>query len=165
MKVGTKGSNVIIVMVLICVLDQLSKLAIMDWLHPGAIYPVIPKLFNLTLTFNKGIAFGLFSDFPDMWRQIFLGVTTLAAVCVLLYLLRHEYYNSKVGRFALALILGGAVGNIIDRVRLGYVVDFLDFYLGSYHWPAFNVADSAICVGIVILLIIGDGKSASSEEV
>ena len=133
-------------------LDQWTKLLVLRSFQPGEIRPVIEGFFNLTLAFNKGVAFGLFADFSDGLRYALLGGTAALAIGAVLYFFKREYAHDPVGRAALVLVLGGAVGNIIDRVRLGMVVDFFDFYLGEYHYPAFNIADSAICVGVVVLI-------------
>ncbi len=142
---------VIILLVVVC--DQLSKLWI---LQNFALYDstvIIPGLFNLTFLRNTGAAFGIFAGHPSWWRQLFfIGVAVIALVVILVF-------QRKLGRqnilytISLAFIGGGAVGNLIDRVLYGSVVDFLDVYIGSHHWPAFNVADSAITVGVAIFLI------------
>lgn len=134
-------------------LDQVSKHLVLQNFQPGEIRPIIDGVFNLTLTFNRGAAFGLWSGLPPGWREGVLALTILFALLVIAYLLTRSYYQNALSQIALSAILGGACGNIIDRVRLGAVVDFLDFYYGSYHWPAFNIADSAICVGVAILLL------------
>ena len=136
----------------VVVLDQLSKILILNSFASGEIREIIPGFFNLTLHFNPGVAFGMFANLDDGPRILVLTFTTVLALALVLYFLMTEYRFDKHGQFALALVMGGAVGNIIDRVRIGEVVDFLDFYLGSAHWPAFNVADSAICVGVTILI-------------
>lgn len=132
--------------------DQYTKYIIVQSLSLGEIIPVIDGIFNLTLTYNRGAAFGMLADLPDSTRVVLLSSITLLAVVVVLYFLVMDYYHDIVAQFALGAILGGAAGNVIDRARLGQVVDFLDFYYGSYHWPAFNIADSAICVGVAVLL-------------
>lgn len=134
-------------------LDQVSKHLILQSFQPGAVRPVVDGLFNLTLTFNRGAAFGLWSGLPPGWREVILALTILFALLVVGYFLTRSYYQNALSQIALSMILGGACGNIIDRVRLGAVVDFLDVYYGSYHWPAFNVADSAICIGVGMLLL------------
>jgi signal peptidase II len=134
------------------VIDQISKRVVLSSFQPGEIRPVIDGFFNLTLTFNRGAAFGLWSGLSSGWREAVLGLTILLALGVVGYLLTRSYYQTIVAQTALAGILGGAIGNVIDRVQLGAVVDFLDFYIGSAHWPAFNIADSAICVGVFLLL-------------
>lgn len=134
-------------------LDQASKIQVLRTFQPGEIRPVIDGLFNLTLTFNRGAAFGLWSWLTPGLRELVLGITVLIAMAVVVYFLTRPYYQNALSQMALAGILGGALGNIIDRVRLGAVVDFLDVYYGTYHWPAFNIADSAICVGVGILIL------------
>ena len=140
-------------------LDQLSKGWILSTFTPGDIKPVIPGLFNLTLTFNPGAAFGLWTGLSDGWRQLLLSLTVLIALAVVLFFLRQPTHRGRLSQIALAAILGGAIGNIIDRLRLGSVVDFIDIYLGSWHWPAFNIADSAICVGVAILILLPQSKT------
>ena len=108
--------------------------------------------FNLTLVFNPGAAFGMFADMADGVRQAtLLGVTLLA-----LFVVWHIYKEVKGdswSELALIAVLAGAIGNLIDRARFEAVVDFLDFYISSYHWPAFNIADSAICIGVGVLML------------
>jgi signal peptidase II len=135
-------------------IDQISKQLILKTFRPGEVLPVIPGLFNLTLTFNPGAAFGLWSDLPPGWREFALGVSiALALVAVIIFLL-HPNCQSTVARISLSAVLGGAIGNIIDRFTYGSVVDFLDFHIGDYHWPAFNVADSAIFLGIMVVVFL-----------
>lgn len=143
------------------VLDQYSKFIIESAMHPEQVIPVIDGLFNLTLHYNRGAAFGLFHELPDGTRQAVLWSVSSIAVIMVLYFLVMEYYGSVVGKVSLSLILGGAVGNGLDRALRGEVVDFLDFYFGSYHWPAFNVADSAITVGALLLIFLSfvEGRS------
>lgn len=131
-------------------LDQLSKWVVMDRLT--AYVDVIPLtgFFNLVHVHNSGAAFSLFADQPGWQRFFFVGIAVVAVV-ILGYLLKKTA-GRPVFSIALALILGGAVGNVIDRVLYGYVIDFLDFYLGAWHFPAFNVADSAITVGAALLI-------------
>lgn len=133
-------------------IDQISKQLILKTFRPGEILPVIPGLFNLTLTFNPGAAFGLWSNLPSGWRELALGLSiALALVAVVIFLL-HPNCQSTLARVSLSGVLGGAIGNIIDRFTYGSVVDFLDFYIGDYHWPAFNIADSAIFLGIMVVV-------------
>ena len=108
--------------------------------------------FNLALTYNRGISFGLFNDGAGLNALVF-SVAAAAIVAVLVYWLRRA--ASPFLAIAIGLIIGGAVGNVIDRLRLGAVVDFLDFHVGAYHWPAFNLADSAICIGVAAMLLDG----------
>ena len=114
--------------------------------------PIIHGLLNLTRVHNTGAAFGLMAGQPSMLRTLFfLGVSALA-MGVVLWMLFRLPPNQKVEHVALSLIFGGALGNVIDRARLGEVIDFIDVYCRSYHWPAFNVADSAITIGVILLV-------------
>lgn len=153
-----------LVTVLVVVIDQATKLAVLSSFNPGEVRPVLPGVFNLTLHFNPGAAFGLLADVSDGWRHMILGATTVLALVFVLYLLIREYLGDAFGQACLALVIGGALGNIADRVRLGEVVDFLDFYYGAWHWPAFNLADSAICVGVFLLLIRGRRKTSAAKS-
>ena len=139
-------------------LDQVTKLWALAELVQGQSVPIIEGLFNLSLTFNRGVAFGLFSGLPELPRVIVLSLATLLAFSVVLYLLLKDYRTDRVARIALGLVVGGAFGNLLDRARLGEVVDFFDVYYSQYHWPAFNVADSGICVGVIFLLLRRPGR-------
>lgn len=156
--------GVVLVALVVIILDQLTKWWVLQTISRGEIIPVIPDFFNLTLTFNRGAAFGILSNVPDGTRQLVLAFTTVVALSAVLYFLRHDFKNHKLAQYSLALIFGGAIGNVIDRVRLGEVVDFLDVYWSTYHWPAFNVADSAICVGVVILILRGSSSTSPAAE-
>lgn len=134
--------------------DQLSKALVINYVKPGETIPIIPNFLNLTLTFNRGAAFGLLADAPDGTRQLMIGALTALALLVVGWLLIKDYRDHLSAQFALALVIGGAVGNVIDRVRLGHVIDFIDAYYGYRHWPAFNLADSAICVGVALLFLV-----------
>jgi signal peptidase II len=133
-------------------LDQWSKLAVVRafGLYEGK--AVIPNLFNLVHVRNTGVAFSMFSGMDPRWSVPFLVLVTLLAVAGVVGYLAY-LPPKRITQSALGLILGGAVGNLIDRARLGYVIDFLDAYWGRFHWPAFNVADIAISVGVVLLAI------------
>ncbi|NTV95183.1 MAG: lipoprotein signal peptidase [Thiobacillus sp.] len=133
------------------VLDQVTKLAVIAKLAPYQDVIPLTGFFNLVHVHNAGAAFSLFADQPG-WQRIFFIVLALVAAVVILDLLRKV--NGRT-RFCagLALILGGALGNVIDRVLYGHVIDFLDVYAGTWHWPAFNVADSGITVGAALLIL------------
>ncbi len=132
--------------------DQLSKWAVAHRLALHQSIPIVPAFFSLTHVQNRGAAFGIFDDSPAPWKIALLIVFSLAALVVVSMLLWKNSHQLSLTGVALALVLGGAVGNLWDRVNSGHVVDFLDFYVGTYHWPAFNVADSAIVVGAILLI-------------
>ena len=146
---------------LIIVLDQVSKYA-MAGLLAGGINIEVASFFNLVLVHNRGAAFSLLSNASGWQREFFIAIAVIASVWVVYLLRRHP--QQTLFCLALSLILGGAVGNVIDRVLYGAVIDFLDFHVAGYHWPAFNVADSAITCGAVLLVWDGlrPGKSAAS---
>ncbi|MFQ5847103.1 MAG: signal peptidase II [Candidatus Methylomirabilales bacterium] len=137
----------------IVVLDQLSKFFVQGMLLLGQIIPVIPSFFNLTYVLNPGAAFGFLAGAPAAVRNPFFTAISVLAVLFILYYRSQHRHMRLLPSLALACILGGAVGNLIDRLRLGMVVDFLDFYYGTYHWPAFNLADSAITVGVALMFV------------
>ena len=138
---------------LVVVLDQLTKWLVLAKMPLYQSIPVIPGFFNLTHIRNPGGAFGFMAAGSQGVRNLlFLGVAVLA-MGLIVYFYRSTPRTYPYLAAALAGIFGGAVGNLIDRLRFGEVVDFLDFYLGIYHWPAFNVADSAISVGITVFVI------------
>lgn len=134
---------------LLAVLDQLSKYVMTRVLVFGNGIEVTP-FFNLALVYNRGAAFSFLSSASGWQRELFIAIALIASAWVV-YLLRR-YPRQTLFCFALSLILGGAVGNVIDRLLLGVVVDFLDFHLAGYHWPAFNFADSAITCGAALLV-------------
>ncbi len=137
----------------VLVSDQWTKHLAVSGLSLGEPVPIIDGLFNLTLVYNPGAAFGMFGDLSDTTRRILLSVVSCLALIVVVRFMFKEAKYDQVSQFALIGILGGALGNVIDRYRFDSVVDFLDFYWGRYHWPAFNIADSAISVGVVILML------------
>ena len=133
--------------------DQLSKLWIMETFALHEERPVIQGLFSLVYVTNTGAAFGFLAGSRTWMRQAFFVGVAVAAIVIIILAYGHLKRQSRIFVYALGLIGGGAIGNLIDRLRLGSVVDFLDFYIGSHHWPAFNVADSAITVGVGLFLI------------
>jgi signal peptidase II len=115
---------------------------------------IIPNFFDLTLVWNRGAAFGFLASAPEFVRKaVLIGASTIAAIAVIVYVYKNGQKLSKLEFFSLALIAGGAIGNLYDRFFIGAVRDFLDFYIGNYHWPAFNIADSAITLGILGFVI------------
>ena len=133
---------------LLVALDQLSKYAVTRLLAHGGIE--VAPFFNLVLVYNRGAAFSFLSNAPGWQRELFIAIALIASAWVIWLLRKHP--GETLFCFALSLILGGAVGNVIDRVWLGSVVDFLDFHAAGYHWPAFNLADSAITCGAALLI-------------
>jgi signal peptidase II len=137
----------------ILVADQITKWWALRSLRFGVPVAVIDGVFSLTLVMNPGLAFGMLSGMPESLRWT-VGLLSVGAIVVLAVLAARMLPTGGAWtRVALGLIFGGAAGNLIDRVRFGAVVDFLDFYWRGYHWPAFNVADSAISVGVTVLAI------------
>jgi signal peptidase II len=134
-------------------LDQASKWMVRSALPLHESVPVIPGLFHLTHITNRGALFGMLHDLADPWRgAIFTAVPVLAAGLILWFQARTPAAD-RLAQCGLSLVLAGAVGNLVDRLRFGHVTDFLDVFVGRHHWPAFNVADSAICVGVGFLLL------------
>ncbi len=143
----------IVLVLLVVVLDQVTKFLVVNSFQLYDSLEIIPGFFNLTYLTNKGAAFGFLAGVDAAWRHyFFLSLASIALVLLVVAWFRlhrdHRFYGP-----ALALIAGGAIGNVIDRVRVGAVVDFLDFYVATHHWPAFNVADSAISIGVVFFLL------------
>jgi len=137
---------------IVLLLDRLAKWAVATNipLHDSVV--VIPGFFHLTHVQNTGAAFGLFAESSAQWKVgalVSFSAVALVIVSALLWKNSHSFSTTTIG---LSLILGGATGNLWDRMVSGHVVDFLDFYVGSYHWPAFNVADSAIVIGAILLV-------------
>lgn len=133
----------------VVVVDQLTKWAVLSWLdHPIALTP----FFNLVLVWNRGVSFGMLDSDGALAPWLLSGLALAVMVALLVWLRRVEQPLTAVG---LGLVIGGAAGNVVDRVRFGAVIDFLDVHAAGWHWPAFNVADSAICVGAALLLADG----------
>jgi signal peptidase II len=134
-------------------LDRLTKLIIEHRVSESADYRVIPGFFDIVHSENRGVAFGIFNDSAFEWRSLALIVVSVAAVIFVSAFLWRARHIDKAMLWGLALILGGAAGNAFDRIVSGRVTDFLEFYIGEYHWPTFNVADSAIVIGSGLLLV------------
>lgn len=133
----------------VVILDQLSKLFMQSWLVEGELVPVT-GFFDLVLLYNRGAAFSFLADHGG-WQRWFFIVLAIV-ICGWLLKLLHQHQHERALPFAFALIIGGAIGNVIDRIAIGAVVDFLYFHAGRYGWPAFNLADSAITLGVAIML-------------
>ncbi len=134
----------------IAAVDQITKLAILKTLPLYDSVLVIPGFFNLTHIQNPGGAFGFMANHTSNLHQALFLLVSSMALCLIFYFYKNTPVTHQFLAMGFALIFGGAIGNLIDRARLGIVIDFLDVYLGPYHWPAFNIADSAITVGIFI---------------
>lgn len=137
----------------VLVLDRLSKWIIVKTIVLEDAVPVIPGFFRFTHLENPGAAFSLFADSTSPFKTALLVLFSLAALGVVAFLLWRSRHDFNLNTISLSLILGGAVGNLWDRLADGMVTDFLDFYLGAHHWPPFNIADSAIVVGACLLLL------------
>ncbi len=143
----------LLVSLAVLVLDQWAKGIVTRAFEVHQSRTVIAGLFDVTYVRNSGAAFGLFASVDSSVKAILLNsVAVLVFLVVSVYALRSSHKSIRL-QVGFALILGGAVGNLLDRVRFGYVVDFLDFSVSGHHWPAFNVADSAICIGVGLLFL------------
>jgi signal peptidase II len=143
----------LLIAVMVVLLDRLTKLAVARNISLHDSVQIIPDFFRLTHVENRGAAFGLFADSPSEWKVWMLVLFSVVALIVVSALLWRNSHSLNTTGIGLSLILGGAIGNLWDRLLSGRVVDFLLFYIGQYQWPAFNVADSAIVVGAGLLVI------------
>ena len=143
------------------ILDQGSKLVIDSSMRLYQSIPVMPY-FNLTYVHNTGAAFSFLSEAGGWQRWFFAGLAILISSVIAVWLARLKQHETLLA-IALSLVLGGAIGNLIDRLAYGYVIDFLDVYYGNWHWPAFNIADSAITLGVILMLAESFGLGRSKE--
>lgn len=140
----------VIVAIAVLVIDQVTKWWILyDVMQPPRAIEVMP-FFNVVLAWNRGVSFGMFSSANEYGPYLLTGLAISIVVALGVWLYKAE---TRITARALGLVIGGAIGNVIDRVQFGAVVDFLDFHVMGYHWPAFNVADSAICIGASMLIL------------
>jgi signal peptidase II len=139
---------------LILIADHVAKWIVRAKLYPRESLEIIPGYLRLSYLHNSGVAFGLFDDVESVWKPYILaGMAIVAVAVIVIYGLRASQ-SRKLLQLALAITLGGILGNFIDRIFRGYVIDFIEFHIKEvFHWPTFNIADSAITVGIVLLLI------------
>lgn len=149
---------------LVLVLDQISKIAVDKTMQLYESISIVP-FFNLTYVHNTGAAFSFLAHAGGWQRWLFAGLALIISVAIGIWITRLKQQEVLLA-LALSLVLGGAVGNLIDRVAYGYVIDFLDIYYQTWHWPAFNIADSAICVGVFLMLLesFGIGKPPEKSE-
>lgn len=141
----------VLVAAAVCAADQVTKILALSLLQPYAPVALLP-MFNLTLAFNPGAAFSFLAS-ADGWQRWFLSAIALAVSGYLVFWLRGLPASDRLQAVGLGLILGGAIGNLIDRLRLGEVIDFLDLHYAGWHWPAFNLADSGITIGVLLVLL------------
>ena len=148
----------------VVVLDQITKYLVVKRFHLHESVTVIQGFFNLTYVRNKGAAFGILAGSHGMWRSAFFISVAFVALAAIVMLIKKS--EDRLSIIAFSLIAGGAVGNLIDRLRLGAVVDFIEWYYRSYHWPTFNIADSAISAGVGLLAVemLFPGKQAAAED-
>ena len=148
-------------------LDQATKAVVERSVPLFESIVVVPGLFRITHLKNTGAAFGLFAGQASTFRTLFFAVITIGALLLILTIFRNVKDNRILTPLSLGMIMAGALGNLVDRIRWGYVIDFLDVYWKHHHWPAFNIADAAITVGIVLVLVehlIFHRKAGTSQE-
>lgn len=143
----------LLTVIVVILLDQWTKISIHSTMSLYESRLVIKDLLNITFIMNTGAAFGFLAQATPLFRSFFFMGTTIIAVSLIIYYLVKSSNDQPVLIFALSLIMGGALGNVIDRLRFGAVVDFIDVHWKTHHWPAFNVADSAITVGAVLMIL------------
>ncbi len=163
MKFKSSAAIPLVWILAVVAVDQLTKWWIMATFRLHQTKVVIPGFFSLTYITNTGAAFGLLAGEQTLLRQAFFVMVAMAALIIMLLSYRHFGSQGRLFVHAIGMIAGGALGNLIDRLRFGSVVDFLDFYVQRYHWPAFNVADAAITVGAG-LFILGSLLSPAKES-
>ncbi len=144
------------------ILDQMTKLAIVDSMTLHQSIPVT-SFFSLTYVHNTGAAFSLLSDAGGWQHWLFSGLAAVVSVVMVVWISRLQKHETLLA-VSLSLVLGGAIGNLFDRVAYGYVIDFLDVYYQDMHWPAFNIADSAICIGVFLMLLESFGIGKEDES-
>ena len=129
--------------------DQFSKYIVLQWLE-GRVYEAITSYFSIVKAWNTGVSFSMFNHYGNIGAYVLSGVAIIIVLMLFQWLKKER---STLVQAALGLIMGGALGNVIDRLRFGAVFDFLDFHLNDLHWPAFNIADSCICIGAAIIIL------------
>lgn len=159
-----KRIHYLLISIAIIVLDIWTKALVLKRIDLHEAIPVIPNFFQLVHVRNTGAAFGIGANAASKLVPLLLNVGAIAVFLVVVVYALRTAVTDRVLQTGLHLILGGAIGNLLDRFRFGYVVDFLDVYIGSHHWPAFNVADSAICIGIALLFFDMRKKPETESE-
>ena len=159
-----KRIHYLILTAVVIVLDLWTKSLVLARIDLHEAIPVIPNFFQLVHVRNTGAAFGIGANAASKLVPLLLNVGAIAVFLVVVVYAMRSAVSDRLLQTGLHLILGGAVGNLVDRFRFGYVVDFLDVYIGRHHWPAFNVADSAICIGIALLFLDMRKKPETESE-
>ncbi|GGP19114.1 signal peptidase II [Silvimonas iriomotensis] len=152
----------LVVAALVIVIDQITKLLVQSHFQFGELYAIIPGCFSLTLTYNPGAAFSFLAD-AGGWQRYFFTALALGVSAFIVFTLRKHHQQTRFS-FALALIMGGALGNVIDRLAYHHVIDFILVYWKNWYYPAFNVADSAICIGAALLVIDSIARPQHTRE-
>lgn len=150
--IGNRYTKLLLIAGIVCLVDQLVKALVVSTVPVYQTISVIPGFFNLTHIYNPGGAFGFLSGGTSELRHLFFLISSVVAMGLILFLYVKTPTGQGLLESGLALIMGGAIGNMIDRIRIGKVIDFLDVYVKDIHWPAFNVADSAITIGIGLFI-------------
>jgi len=156
------------VAIVLGVADQILKWIVTSNFRLGESLVVFPGFFNITYLRNRGGAFSLLAELPPVWGRLFFIVAVTAAMLFVFYLYRYHPPSNRWGRLGLLLIFGGGLGNLVDRVLTGEVIDFILLYYGDYYWPAFNLADSCVSVGVALLAVDifrDSGEEPGGEEV
>jgi signal peptidase II len=148
-----KRVHYVILAAVVIILDIWTKALVLARIDLHEAIPIIPNFFQIVHVRNTGAAFGIGANASSKIVPLLLNVGAIAVFCVVVVYALRSAVSDRLLQTGLHLILGGAIGNLLDRFRFGYVVDFLDVYVGRHHWPAFNVADSAICIGIALLFL------------
>ena len=152
------------IVIAVIAIDQLTKIMVVSNFSLYEKIVIIPGYLNFTYVTNRGAAFSLLAEVDSPWRHyFFIVVSSLAVVLLTIFWLRVRQKSPFLG-WGIALIAGGALGNLIDRVRSGAVIDFIDAHWHGYHWPAFNIADSAICIGVTIFMILSLFEKETSNQ-
>lgn len=159
-----KRAHYLILSAAVILLDLWTKALVLARIDLHETVPIIPSFFQLVHVRNTGAAFGIGANASSRLVPLLLNLGAIAVFCVVVVYALRSAVSDRLLQTGLHLILGGAIGNLLDRFRFGYVVDFLDVYVGNHHWPAFNIADSAICIGIA-LLFLDMRKKPESEAV
>ena len=151
---GKRLTILAVVSLAIIALDQVTKAYILKTMYLHQSIPIFPEYFSLTYIRNPGAAFGILASSSSGFRMVFFLITSIFALGLLLTIFVRLEPSDWWGQLTIASIFGGAIGNLIDRLQFGEVIDFLDFYVNGYHWPAFNVADMAISIGVCSLFLL-----------